>query len=395
MNVKKKLLRIGFDATALPPNPVGAGTYTIELVRALIDIAPQYQWVIFAQPTGKELLALPEDPALEWVIASEKPPFLRLLWEQTVLPLLAKQTRLDILHSPHYTRPLLLPCASVVTFHDMTFFLLPQVHTHAKRLFFPAAIRFSARFADALIAVSENTRQDAIRLLNIPQNKIHTTPNGISSAFQPIKDVELQRICQKKYGLPDKFILFVGTIEPRKNLPILLQAYRQLLDLSAGLSLQPYEPPPLVIVGKMGWMMDGKEHRPELHQIINQLDLTERVLLTGYISAEDLPIVYNLANIFVYPSIYEGFGLPPLEAMACGTPVITTDSSAMAETVGDAAILTPPNDAQALAQAMYSLLRDENLQTKLSHKGRSQAARFNWQRTAQLTLKVYQQLIEA
>jgi glycosyltransferase involved in cell wall biosynthesis len=375
-------MRIGIDITALPANPVGAGTYTIELVRALIELGPQHQWVIFAQPNGKELLAMPSHPAVQWVIVAEKTPFLRLLWEQTVFPFLVKRARINVLHSLHYTRPIFLPCASVVTFHDMTFFLFPELHTFFKRIFFPAAIRLSARLANALIAVSESTRKDAIRLLNIPEHKIHTAPNGVSSVFRPIPDQESRQICKNKYNLPDRFILFVGTIEPRKNLPVLLKAYQHLVKNSPTPQQRPV--PPLVIAGKMGWMYN------EVLQQINHLELEEKVILTGYISSRDLPIVYNLAEVFVYPSIYEGFGLPTLEAMACGTPVITTNVSAMADYVGEAGILVPAHDDWALANAIQSVLEDEGLQMSLSQKGRSQAALFTWQQAAQITLKVYE-----
>ena len=381
-------MRIGIDITALPANPVGAGTYTIELVRALIELGPQHQWVIFAQPNGRKLLALPDHPAdiehpvVQWVIVAEKSPLLRLLWEQTVFPFLVKQARLDVLHSLHYTRPVFLPCASVVTFHDMTFFLFPKLHTLSKRIFFPPAIRLSARLADALIAVSESTRKDAIRLLGIPEHKIHTAPNGVSSAFQPILDKENRQFCKNKYNLPDKFILFVGTIEPRKNLPVLLKAYHHLVKNAPTPQQRPV--PRLVIAGKMGWMYN------EVLQQINQLELQERVLLTGYIASEDLPIVYNLAEVFVYPSIYEGFGLPTLEAMACGTPVITSNVSAMADYVGEAGMLVPAHDEVALAHAIQSVLQDEALQMSLSQKGRSRAAIFTWAQTAQTTLKVYE-----
>lgn len=383
-------MRIGIDITALPPQPTGAGIYTIELVRALLALNTPHKWVIFAQPNGKEQLGLFEDPAVHWVIVSEKPPAQRLLWEQTIFPFLVKKTGLDILHSLHYTRPFFLTCASVVTFHDMTFFLFPELHTRSKRIFFPAAIRMSARLADALIAVSENTRRDAIRLLKVPENKIHSTPNGISDAYQPVSDPNRRYQCQKKHNLPDDFLLFVGTIEPRKNLPVLLKAYRLLIDrvsTSPALPDQQHMIPSLVIVGKMGWMVE------DVSQLIDQLELKEKVLLTGYIPTEDMPIVYNSAKVFVYPSIYEGFGLPPLEAMACGTPVITTHSSAMSDYVGEAGILVPPDNASALADALLSLLQNESMQKELSEKGRLQAADFTWKRTAELTLKVYESVV--
>ncbi len=303
-------------------------------------------------------------------------PAVRLVWEQVRLPALVKRSAVDLLHSLHYTRPAVLPCASVVTFHDMTFFLFPQLHTRAKRIFFPFAIRQSARHANALVAISENTRRDAIRILGIPAERIFTTALGISEAFHPIEDAALLEDGRKRYQLPAEYILYVGLIEPRKNVPLLLKAYARLVNQG--------DPPPLVLVGRPGWMYE------QVFQLVEQLNLKDRVHFKGYIPVENLPIVYNLAQLFVYPSTYEGFGFPPLEAMACGTPVITTAVSAMLDNVGDAGLLIPPHDETALTQAIETLLSDHSLRDQLSLAGRRRAAEFTWKRTAMETLKVYQ-----
>ncbi len=385
-------MRIGIDATPLPPNPVGAGNYIIQLVRALLTLGSEHQFVIFVQHSGYHYLKKADDtpaqvdsapksrpvPAPEWVITSDKPPALRLLWEQTVLPALASRYRLDLLHSLHYTRPVFLPCASVVTFHDMTFFLFPQLHTLPKRLFFPVMMHLSARHAAALLANSENTRRDAMRVLKIPSQRISVTPLGIDAAFRPIDDQALLEECRQRYRLPQRFILYVGTLEPRKNLPLLLNAYARLS--------QHGEDIPLVITGRPGWMYE------DIFSQIKTLGIQERVQFTGYIPAQDLPIVYNLAQVFVYPSLYEGFGFPPLEAMACGTPTITTAVSAMLELVGDGALLVPAHDEAALSETMLKVLDDPKLQQELSARGCRQAAKFTWNQTAQATLRVYQQV---
>jgi len=213
-------------------------------------------------------------------------------------------------------------------------------------------------------------------LLHIPPDKIFTTPLGVDEEFHLITDASLLEACRRRYNLPAKFILFVGLLEPRKNLPLLLKAYANSSKLSVI--------PPLVIVGRQGW---GYE---EIIQQIDTLDLKDKVHFTGYVPAQDLPFVYNLAQVFVYPSIYEGFGLPPLEAMACGTPAITTDVSAMRDHVGDAGILIPSQDEEALALAIQKILNDQELRRELSIKSRQQAANFTWKRTALETLKVYQ-----
>lgn len=371
--------RVGIDATALPPQPVGAGNYTIQLIRALARIETNLELIVFAHPHGKNLIAVPEQEGLQWRLVPDHKPARRLVWEQTDFPTLLRQEKIDLLHSLHYTRPFNLPCASVVTFHDMTFLLFPELHTFAKRLFFPPAIRYSARAADALIAVSESTRQDAIRLLHLNPARIHAIPLGVPDEFKPYPDSPALATIKQKYQLPDHFILYVGMLEPRKNIPLLLQAYKRVLDEGPA--------PILVLAGRMGWGVAS------IRQIIGELSLTEKTHFTGYITPEDLPFVYNLADLFVYPSLYEGFGLPPLEALACGTPVITSAVSSIPANMGEAAILVPPADELALSAAIAEVLNNEKLRQQLSTKGLLQAAKFKWETTARQTIEIYQQVL--
>ncbi len=374
-------MRIGIDATALPPQPGGAGNYIIQLIRSLASLETDSHFTVFAYQSGYDLIDVPTSPQLDWVLFPDKSPARRLVWEQITLPRIVRGSNVALLHSLHYTRPLSLSCASVVTFHDMTFFLYPHLHTRSKRIFFPTAIRLSARLADALIAVSENTKKDAVRLLGVPGDKITAIPHGVGEEFHPITDARLLEGIRLKYSLPQDFILNVGIVEPRKNLTLLLKSYQQLH--SQGISL------PLVIVGGLGWMYEDVFRQAE------SLGIKEQVHFTGYVPDHDLPIIYNLARVFVYPSIYEGFGLPPLEAMACGTPVITTAVSSMPEHVGDAGILIPPQDEKALTNALQKLINDSTLQEELSSKGPERASQFTWKRTAQETIKVYQSVLTA
>lgn len=386
VNSPNSPLRVGIDATAVPPRPAGAGTYTLQLIRALARSALPAEFFVFADAHGQQLLDLPGEPSrpgsspVHTILTPTQPPFRRVLWEQLRLPGLARQYRLDVLHSPHYTRPYQLPCASVVTFHDMSFFLYPEMHTRARRWFFPLAIRLSARRADALIAVSESTRRDALRLLKLASDKITAIPHGIGEEFRPLATEagweELRARLHRKYQLPEAFILYVGTIEPRKNLGVLFNAFANLLQ--SGLDLH------LVLVGQLGWM-----YQETLAQI-QHLGIGRRLRQLGYLPPEDLPAIYNLARIFVYPSIYEGFGLPPLEAMACGTPVITTRTSAMQDLVGEAAWLVAPDDERALTEAIRQMWTDPALRQEYSLRGRRQAAPFTWERTALATWQVYQ-----
>jgi glycosyltransferase involved in cell wall biosynthesis len=373
-------MRIGIDATALPLQPVGAGQYMINLIRALSGVIDRDELVVFAHPSGREAIGVPESPCFRWEVVPPASIPRRLLWEQVSLPRLARQASLDLLHSLHYTRPRRLPCLSVVTFHDMTFFLYPGLHTRSKQLFFPGAIRASARDADAILAVSESTRRDAMRLLGIPPERIYTTPLGVDPAFRPTGDPELLEAVRRKYNLPDRFVLYVGLVEPRKNLPGLFQAYNSALE--GGVTER------LVVVGRFGW-----RYR-QVFEEIEALGLQGQVQFTGYVPQVDLPIVYNLASLFVYPTYYEGFGLPALEAMACGIPVITSNVASLPEIVGEAGILVPPGDRQALAQAIREVLSDPDRQRRLGTLGRQQASHFTWERTARQTLQVYRQVFE-
>ena len=373
-------MRVGIDATALPAQPVGAGNYIIQFIKTLARISTNYELIIFAHQNKRDLFEIPDDTNLHWELVADKSPMRRLLWEQTSFPGLVRRAGIDLLHSLHYTQPVLLKCPSIVTIHDMTFFLFPQLHTRPKRFFFPNAIRTSVRRADALVAISESTRQDSIRLLGVPPEKIFTTQLGVNDEFGVINDQKLLDRVQEKYKLPKAFILYVGLVEPRKNVPALIRAYKSLVD--GGIQYD------LVIVGRYGWMYQ------EVFKQTEELGLQDRIQFTGYVPQFDLPIVYNLASLFVYPTRYEGFGFPALEAMACGTPVITSRVSSLPEIVGDAGVLVSPEDEQALAAAMGEVLSDKSLFDRLRKKGIQRAKYFTWERTALETLKVYQHVLE-
>lgn len=374
-------MRIGIDTTAMPDHPVGAGTYILHLTRALAALDEAFELMVFAHRRSLPLLDLQPDNRAQVVEVPDYGRAYRLAWEQTGLPRLAGQQRLDLLHSPHYTMPLASPCPVVVTFHDMTFFLFPELHTPIKRLFFPRAIRASARRARALIADSESTRRDAMRLLGIPPARIHSVPLGVSEAFRRVTDQEQLRQLQARYDLPHPFLLYVGVIEPRKNVDLLLRAFQDLVQ--RGL------PHHLVLAGRFGWMVD------EVRRMLEEPALQERVHFLGYVPRQDLPGLFTLASAFVYPSTYEGFGIPVLEAQACGVPVVTTTASSLPEVAGDCALLVPPNNQEALAEALSRLLADPDLQARLARCGPAHAAQFTWERTARETFTVYCHALQA
>ncbi len=383
-------MRIGFDATALPDRPVGAGNYILHLARALaheIQAGPEWaslELVIFAQRSKAAMLAAPCSSQVKLALVSDQPASVRLAWEQLVFPGLLRKMKIDQLHSPHYTLPFGFQGPAVVTFHDMTFFLYPELHTRTKRLFVRFMIPRSARKASALIAVSESTRQDTLRLLGVSPEKIHVIPLGVPPEFRPsdpgpaLGPSDLQAVRQR-YRLPEQFILFVGLVEPRKNLPALVRAFQVVAAQESSCHL--------VLVGREGWRVQ------EVHRLIRELGLENRVHFTGYVPAQDLPAIYNLAEMLVYPSIYEGFGLPVLEAMACGLPVIASNAASMPEVLADCGVLLPPKEHGLLAQAVLELLRNKEAHQRYSERGRQRAVIFSWQRAARSTLQVYQSVM--
>jgi glycosyltransferase involved in cell wall biosynthesis len=374
-------VRIGIDATAVPPEPMGAGRYILYLIHELAKLDTSHEFVVFAQACLRTYLDDygSEKNQIRWI--NDMSPPRRLVWEQVEFPRLIHQMKLDLLHSPHYTLPLSCPVPSVVTYHDMSFFIYPEKHTFAKRYFFPWMMRRSSKKADIIIADSENTRHDAIRFLNIHPEKIITVHLGYQENFRKINDQELLFKIIQQYNLPERFIFYAGNIEPRKNIPLLLTAFENLVQ--QGICHH------LVMSGGLGWMyedvlaqIDGMQSKARVHRI-------------GHVPSTDLPALYNLADVFVYPSIYEGFGLPPLEGMACGTPVITSNISSMPEVVDNAGILVPPNDETALTRAILQVLEDDDLRKRLHVLGPQQAANFTWKNTAEKTLQIYQQVLSA
>ncbi|HEX9077675.1 MAG TPA: glycosyltransferase family 1 protein, partial [Anaerolineae bacterium] len=334
------------------------------------------EYVVFAKPQQAALFQARAH--LQIVRVSLPTRLLRIVWEQIRLPALARQYRLDLLHSPHYTMPFLLPCASVVTFHDMTFFLYPQVHKAYKRLFFKSMIRLSAKRASAIIADSESTRRDILRVVPITPQKITAVPLGVSNMFKPMRTPGALEEIRRRYQLPAKIILCVGELQARKNLATLIRAYDRLVQQGLTHSL--------VIAGRKGWMYD------ELFQAVQSLNLTDRVIFTGYMPEQDLPLLYNVADVFVYPSLYEGFGLPVLEAMACGIPVVTTNVSSMPEITGDAGVLVDPYDVDYMADAIRRVVVDREIHAELECKGLERARMFSWERTAKETVAVYERI---
>jgi glycosyltransferase involved in cell wall biosynthesis len=303
-------------------------------------------------------------------------PMVRLLWEQLAQPLLLRSLKVDLLHSMGYVQPYFCPCRSVVTVHDLSFMLFPEYFNRLNRLYLTHFTRFSVRRADRVLAVSDSTRKDVIRLLGVSPDRVVTVHSGIQPGFEPLQNKAQVEAFRKSRQVDFPFILFVSTLEPRKNAERLVEAF-------ALLRKQTNLPHKLVLGGAKGWLYSS------IFKTIERLELQDAVILPGFVPAADLPLWYNCADLFVYPSLYEGFGSPPLEAMACGTPVVASNSSSLPEVVGDAGLLVAPTDVEGLARAMVRILTDPSLKAELIGRGIRQAAAFSWGTTADQTATLY------
>jgi glycosyltransferase involved in cell wall biosynthesis len=267
----------------------------------------------------------------------------------------------------------------VVTFHDLTFVLYPELHQVAKRIFFPAMMRWSARHARRIITVSESTRQDLVRTLGVSPERVTTVLSAVDADYRPATAAQVAEVCAR-YGLRSgAYLLYVGVLEPRKSIDRLVEAFARISPGADGLKL--------VIAGKRGWMYD------QIFAQVAALGLQDRVTFPGYVPRADLPPLYSGARAFVYPSRYEGFGLPVLEAMSCGAPVVTTNVSSLPEVAGDGALLVDPDDVPALAAALARVVHDARLREQLSSRGRTRASSFSWERCARETIRVYQDAV--
>jgi glycosyltransferase involved in cell wall biosynthesis len=238
--------------------------------------------------------------------------------------------------------------------------------------------------ADLILADSENTKDDLVELLGVPRSKVKVIYPGVDERFRPIKDELALNDVRERYELPSRFILSLGTLEPRKNLVRLIEAF-SLLSLLSPFPF-PFSPLSLVIAGGKGWLYE------DIFRKVEELGLGERVVFTGFVSDADLPVIYNLAELFVFPSLYEGFGLPVLEAMACGTPVVTSNSSSLPEVVGEAGLMVDPMDVEGLAEAMWRALSDHPLRERMIRSGMRRARGFTWEKSAEELLSLYKEL---
>ena len=373
-------MRIGLDGYPLVWPKTGVAHYTLELALELARLAPGYSFDLIAPapyPSGV-LEHINQTPNLRAV--SVKTNLITRRWWAIGLPAYVRSAGLDLFHGTNYEVPLRNRERNVLTVHDLSVFRFPETHdkriaTRARRRL-PIMLRSAAR----IITPTEAVKRELIERFQINPDRIVVTPEAPRKAFHPMHNGEAAAV-KRRLGVADDFILYVGTIEPRKNLLTLVRAFAELLRNSE-------HKPQLVIAGPKGWLT------AEFDRAVAEANFSDRLLMIGYVGDDDLRALYSSCKAFVYPSLYEGFGLPPLEAMACGAPVIASRIEAHVETLGAHAHLVEPTDERALAKAIETLLESEIERNRMSRSGIEHASRFSWEATAKLTLKVYRELLQ-
>jgi glycosyltransferase involved in cell wall biosynthesis len=374
-------MRIGIDARSVLKRRTGVGNYTFNLFQNLGKIDQENRYVLFYSHHKNLRSAIPQIENVNFESKFVRLPnkLLNLFWRTVRYPSIETWVgKVDVFHSPNFELTPQKQGRSVLTIHDLCFLVYEKYAIKSARLHYGRRIKSYAQRADVIITVSENSKGDIINYLGIPPETIFVIPEGKDDKFKPQNDPETVSEIRNKYGLRRAFILHVGTLEPRKNLVGLIRAYHR------SRARKEYQ---LVMAGGKGWMYK------EIFKTVGKLGLSREVIFTGYVPEDDLPALYNASSLFVFPSLYEGFGLPPLEAMACGTPVITSSVSSLPEVTADAAILVDPFNIEEIKDSIDSVLSDQELASSLKKKGLERAALFTWEKTAQKTLEVYRRVL--
>jgi glycosyltransferase involved in cell wall biosynthesis len=371
-------MHIGIDASRIAvATRTGTEHYTYELIAALAQQDQQTRYTLYCNQLPRSLPPLGPNFALRRI------PLPRL-WTHARLSAEVALHPPDVLFIPAHVLPLGAPLQrrtrSVVTIHDLGYLHFPAAHTRAQRLQLRLSTLWSARAASHLIAISAATRDDLVRFTGISPTKVSVVHHGVSPRFRPVEDRTQIAAVRARYGITENYVFYVGTIQPRKNLLRLIEAFAQALpDAPSGLQF--------VIAGKRGWLSEAIERRAA------ELGVAERVRFIGYADDDDLPALISGALAFVFPSLYEGFGMPVLEAMACGTPVLTSTTSSLPEVAGDAALLVPPDDTAAIAAGLRHLFAEGRLRTELRERGLRHAAQFTWERCAAQTRAILASMV--
>jgi glycosyltransferase involved in cell wall biosynthesis len=376
-------MKIGIDGSSILPVKTGIGYYTLNLIRALLKIDQENEYVLLLNsyrhaPPDYPFLAKPNLRVRRFRIPG---PLLIHGWRYVHAPPIEVLVgRVDVFHSPGTYIPPQIGGKRVTTVHDLYFLKHPENCDTLGGRFLKATVPSRIHRMDRVIVDSLSAKADLIEQLGVAEEKISVIYLGVDQiSFRPIADAGLLGLIREEYCVPPNYLLTVATLEPRKNLEGLLFAYKRLKTIV-------HNPPKLVIVGRAGWQSE------KIFETVRELDLRRDVIFTGYVSESHLPMLYNCALLFVYPSLYEGFGLPVLEAMACGLPVIVSDTPSLREIAGESAVLVDPQNYYALADKMRDLIVQHSLRERLREKSLAQARQFSWELCARKTLNVYKQV---
>ncbi len=375
--------RIAINAQLLAPRGAGgyrsAGihTYIEQSLRHLPEADPDLHLTVF---TSHPPAGLPSSLQLRTSRWPTERPILRILWEQIVQPWATRQVRADLLHDMAFVAPLLRPCPTVVTVYDLSFALFPQYFRGFNQAYLRFGTRASVKRARRVIAISNHTRQDVARLYAVPIERIDVAYPGVNPSLKPGDPETIARFRREK-NLPEKYLLFLGTLEPRKNLVMLIDAFARFKRQCPEATL--------ILAGGVGWLAR------EIFDAVKASGVSSSIRLPGFVPTQEKALWYAAATAFVYPSTYEGFGLPPLEAMACGTPVIASNAASLPEVTGEAGVSIGPADPGGWADAMGRVWNDPIYRAGLRDRGLVQSKKFTWLETARQTAAVYRRALRS
>ena len=374
-------MKIGIDGIPLGQIKTGVGHYTYEIATGVARYSPlDHVEVLSHIPFDVSAINGSQDQPKNLNFIKSNVNWLTRHWWTIGLPLHIRKQQFDLFHGTNYDVPVLSGCPTILTIHDLSLLLHPNTHEERRVRRARRRLPLMAKVATLIIVPTLRVRDEVCDHLGISAKKVRVVPEAPRRSFQPLSEQECIPV-KKRLGVRDDFILYVGTIEPRKNVITLVRAFEELLNSTR---LQPQ----LVLAGKKGWLTD------EFFAYLSQSKARDSILLTGYLQDEDLRALYSSCRLMVFPAIYEGAGLPPIEAMACGAPVITTNTPAISEMAGDGARLFSPLDHQELARQMLSLLNDDDARQELAKRGLARASHFTWEKAAKLTYEVYQEAVE-
>lgn len=372
-------MRIGINALLLKRQKTGTISYIYNLIKSLNKIDTKNEYVLFTNQQFQENdFSLQGNFLTKKVGLREENTYKRIYWEQFYLSRELIHLKIDLLHSPSQVALRSSATRSILTIHELTYLIHPEFLSKHKYLYYRYFVPISIYKTDKIIAVSENLKKDILRFFRVPQDKIEVICCGVDEIYRPVEKNIAKNEVRQRFGIYDDYILYVGTIEPKKNLKRLIEAYFFLRK-----DTNRYK---LVIAGPKGWLYN------EIYKTIKRLNIDNDIIFTGHLYSSDLLFLYNAASVFVYPSLYEGFGLPVVEAMACKTPVVTSNTPALREVAEEAAIFVDPLDTKSLSKSITEVLENPSLQENLIARGLKRARQFSWEEAAQRTLKLYMQV---